>query len=70
MPIKGLTPKASSMWAEKFERAHQEGPEAFGRVWLDFIKIRALQHARKTGDPSVWNALSATLDRFYDEHCT
>ncbi|MGK5448825.1 hypothetical protein [Streptomyces radiopugnans] len=64
-----MSAKKAAYWNQRFEQAHREGPEAFARVWLDLVKISALQKARRTRDPAVWNTLSAELERIYRNHC-
>ncbi|MGK3110600.1 hypothetical protein [Streptomyces sp. WAC05858] len=71
MQAGGMPPKKAELWNGKFEAAHKKGdkaPEEFMRVWLDFVKVSALQKARKTGDKNVFNAVSGELERIYRTH--
>ncbi|GAA3163642.1 hypothetical protein [Streptomyces ramulosus] len=73
MQIGGMSPKKAAYWNEKFEEAHKQGeeaPEKFMRVWLDLVKVSALQKARKTGDKNTFNAISSELERIYRTHLT
>lgn len=65
-----MSPSKAKMWNSRFEQAKAEGPEAFFRAWLDLVKISALQKARRTGDPAVFNAVSLELERIYRDHLT
>ena len=70
-PSRGMSPKKAEYWRKKFEEAHRKGdgaPEAFMRVWLDLVKVSALQKARRTGDRGVFNVVSAELERVYRAH--
>lgn len=69
MDIAGMSPKKAAYWNQRFEQAHREGPEAFARVWLDLVKVAALQKARRTNDPAVFNHLSAGLEQIYRAYC-
>ncbi|MGW5609424.1 hypothetical protein ACWEWI_25635 [Streptomyces sp. NPDC003753] len=67
-----LSPRKAAYWNSRFEqaRAHpSRGPEEFFRVWLDLVKVSAIQKVRRTGDHGVFNALSAELERLYRNHC-
>lgn len=64
-----MSEKKAAYWNQRFEQAHRQGPEAFARVWLDLVKVSALQKAKKSGDAAVWNALAAELERIYRNHC-
>lgn len=71
MQASGMSQKKAAYWNEKFEAAHKKGegaPEEFMRVWLDLVKVSALQKARKTGDKNVFNAVSGELERIYRTH--
>ncbi|WRZ96404.1 hypothetical protein OHB54_46505 (plasmid) [Streptomyces sp. NBC_01007] len=67
-----LSPKKAAHWNSRLEQARaqgERGPEEFFRVWLDLVKVSAIQKARRTGDHGVFNALSAELERIYRDHC-
>lgn len=67
-----MSPKRATYWNTRFEqaRAHPtRGPEEFFRVWLDLLKVSAIQKARTSGDQATFNALSAELERLYRDHC-
>ncbi|MFF8366895.1 hypothetical protein ACF05F_33485 [Rhodococcus erythropolis] len=70
MQMPGMSAKKAAYWSSRFEQAHREGPEAFARVWLELVKVAAIQKARRTGDLSLWNAISAELERIYRHHCS
>lgn len=64
-----LTPRQAAHWNQRFEQAQSQGPEQFFRVWLDLVKVSALQKAKRTGDHSVFNIAAAELERIYRDHC-
>ena len=64
-----MSPKKAAHWTARLEQASREGPEAYMRVWLDLVKISALQKAKETGEARVFNAVSAELERIYRTHC-
>lgn len=71
MQVSGMSTKKAEYWNGKFEAAHKQGekaPEEFMRVWLEFVKVSALQKARKTGDKNVFNAVSGELEQIYRTH--
>ncbi|MFF3516566.1 hypothetical protein [Streptomyces sp. NPDC002573] len=67
-----MSPKKAAHWNSRFEqaRAHpSRGPEEFFRVWLDLVKVSAIQKVGRTGDHRTFNELSAELERLYRNHC-
>ncbi|MCX4554266.1 hypothetical protein [Streptomyces sp. NBC_01500] len=71
MQNSGMPPKKAELWNEKFKNAHERGekaPEEFMRVWLDLVKVSAIQKAKKTGDLSLFNAVSGELEQIYRTH--
>ncbi|MDR3033462.1 MAG: hypothetical protein LBV78_10205 [Kitasatospora sp.] len=67
----GMSPKKAELWNTKFNDAHGKGdnaPEEFMRVWLDLVKVSAIQKVKKTGDRSLYNVLSGELERIYRTH--
>ncbi|MCX4971011.1 hypothetical protein OHA98_41085 [Streptomyces sp. NBC_00654] len=66
-----MSPKKAEYWNRRFEEAHtkgEKGPEEFMRVWLDFVKVSALQKARRSGDGRLFNTVSGELERIYRTH--
>ena len=67
-----MSAKRAAYWNKRFEqaRAHPtRGPEEFFRVWLDLVKVSAIQKVRASGDQATFNRLSAELERLYRDHC-
>jgi hypothetical protein len=67
-----MSPKKAAHWNSRFEQARamgERGPEEFFRVWLDLVKVSAIQKVRRTGDHATFNALSAELERLFRDHC-
>ncbi|MFD5430371.1 hypothetical protein [Streptomyces sp. NPDC127084] len=72
MTAPGMSAKKAAHWNRRFEQARLAGdraPEEFFRAWHDLLKVSALQKARAAGSQTVFNELSAELERLYRTHC-
>lgn len=72
MAPSSMSAKRAAHWNARFEQARANptrGPEEFFRVWLDLVKVSAIQKVRVSGDQAVFNALSVELERLYRDHC-